>query len=105
MKAGDLRHRIIIQQLAEAENDMGDIVQVWTDFATVRASVEPLTGREYLSAQQVTSETSGRIRMRYKAGVMATMRVLFGGRTYRILSVINPEERNIELELMTKVWE
>ena len=105
MKAGDLRHRITIQQLAEGENDMGDIVQVWTDFATVWASVEPLTGREYLSAQQVSAETSGRIRMRYRAGVMATMRVLFGGRTYRILSVINPEERNIELELMTKVWE
>ena len=105
MKAGDLRHRITIQQLAEAENDMGDIVQVWTDFAIVWASVEPLSGREYLSAQQVTSETSGRIRMRYKAGVMATMRVLFGGRIYRILSVINPEERNIEFELMTKVWE
>lgn len=103
--AGKLRHRIVIQQLAEGENDMGDIVQTWTDFAAVWASIEPLSGREYFSAQQVTSETTGRIRMRYRAGVLATMRVLFGGQTYRILSVINPEERNIELELMTKVWE
>ena len=103
--AGKLKHRIVIQQVSEGENDMGDIVQTWTTFDTVWASVEPLSGREYLSAQQVSAETSGRIRMRYRPGVMATMRVLFGGRNYRILSVINPEERNIELELMTKAWE
>ena len=104
MKAGDLRHRITIQQLAEGENDLGDIVQTWTAFATVWASVEPLTGREYLSAQQVSAETSGRIRMRYRAGVNPTMRVLFNSLTYQILSVINPGELNVELELMTKVW-
>jgi len=101
---GKFRHRVVIQHLTEGTNPMGDIVQTWTEFATAWASVEPLTGREYLSAQRVSSETSGRIRMRYRPGVLSTMRVLFGSQTYQILSVINPEELNVELELMTKVW-
>ena len=102
--AGKLKHRIVIQQVSEGENDLGDIIQTWTNFATVWASVEPLAGREYFSAQQVSAETTGRIRMRYKAGVSPTMRVLFNSLTYQILSVINPGELNVELELMTKAW-
>jgi SPP1 family predicted phage head-tail adaptor len=64
--------------------------------------VEPLQGRELWTAKQVVAEVTHRIRFRHLSGVVPTQRVVFGSRTFEILSVINPEERNRELELLCK---
>ena len=48
MEAGQLRHRVTIQQATETTDGFGGVTQAWATFATVWAAVEPLTGREYL---------------------------------------------------------
>ena len=100
MQAGRLRHQIIIQQQSSTQDTHGQLVETWSTFATVRASVEPLRGREYFGAEQEQAEVSTRIRIRYIAGVLPKMRVLFGSKLYDIVSVINAEERNFHMELM-----
>ena len=102
MNAGSLRHRFVIKTAQEIENTFGEIVETPLTFATVWASIEPLSGRELFQAQQVQAEVTHRVRMRYLAGVTAKMTGLFGTREFQILSVINPEERNRELVLMCK---
>ncbi len=104
MKAGDLRHRITIQKLSGAVDEMKQpIPDDWVDVATRSASVEPLTGREYWAAQQVQAETTVRIRMRYLRGIDPTMRVLFKGRVLEIIAPpVNVGEKNIELQLLCK---
>ena len=100
MQAGKLRHRVTIQQLVAGspqQNAGGEPDTTWTDVATVYASVEPLRGRELFAAQAVNSEVSGQIRMRYRAGISPDMRIVYAGRHYDILALVNPLERNIEL--------
>jgi len=75
MKVGRLRHRIVLQQRADLVID-GEVVPGWTDLAEVWASIEPVSGREYFAAQQVSAETSTRILIRWRAGVNAAGRVL-----------------------------
>lgn len=102
--AGRLRHQITVESAVESEDAYGDITSSWSTLYTARASVEPLVGREYYAAQQVNAENNVKFRMRYSATIATTtakMRVLFDGRYFDIQSVINIEERNKEMLLMT----
>ena len=45
----------------------------WGDFATVWASVEPISGQEYWASSQVQAEVTHRIRVRYLSGVRPTI--------------------------------
>jgi len=104
MKAGDLRHRVTLQQLVTGSpqnTTAGEPDQAWGDVATVWAAVEPLQGRALEAAQMIQSEVTGRIRIRYRAGVTAAMRVSFDGRLYDIKAVVDPDERHRELVLYT----
>lgn len=102
MRAGELRHRITIQQKTVVRDTYGGETVTWTNTATVWAAVEPLSGREYFSAQQVQAEVNHRIRIRYRAGITTTMRVLWGTRVFDILAIINLQERGREIHLMCK---
>lgn len=96
MRAGRLRHYITIQTVT-ITND----VESWADtHANVPASIEPLRGREFWESQTVSAETAYRVTIRYRSGVLPTMRVKWGTRIFRINAVLNIEERNRELHLM-----
>lgn len=100
--AGKLRHRITIQEHVTGQDEFGQPRDDWRDVTTVWAAVEPLRGREYFAAQQVQADVTARIRIRYRKGIRPEMRSLYDGRLYDILSVIDPEERHQELQLMCR---
>lgn len=101
MRAGNLRRRLTIQQKGTVtRNSHGEEVITWKTYATVWGEVSPLTGREYLAAQEAQSAVNVRVRMRYLAGVTTAMRVLYGSRVLEIEAVLNYQERNRELVLM-----
>ena len=100
MRAGDLKRKITLQTPAQEQDSFGQPALGWSDFATVRASVEPLQGREFMAAAQMTAELTTRFRIRYLAGVTEDMRVLYAGRIYNIQSVIDTDDAHSELQLM-----
>lgn len=100
MRAGQLRHRVILQTLTPGQDSYGDQTESWGDTATVWAAIEPLRGKEYYDAQQINAEITIRIRIRYRSGVTPVMRVKQGSRIWDIKAVIHPEERKQELELL-----
>ena len=102
MRAGDLKHRIKIQQKSVTRGDMGGEVVTWADVVTVWAAIEPISGREYFSSQQTQAEVSTRIRIRHYAGITTSMRIAWGARYFDILSVIELQERGREIHLMCK---
>lgn len=102
MRAGLLRHRVTIQAPRHPENERGEAVAEWADVATVWASVEPLIGRERWTAQQVMPETTHRVRIRYRPGLTAAHRLKFGDRILHIDSVVDPQERHRELEILAR---
>lgn len=103
MRCEILRNRIKIMHQPESQNSYGeevsDITQ-WTEYAEVYASIEPIQGREFFSAQQVNSIVDTRIRIRYLFGVKPNMKVLFDSRIYEIKAVIDVNERHKEMQLM-----
>lgn len=102
MRAGKLRHRIIIQQKAPALDEYGGTVYEWSDYATVWAKKRPLRGRELMAAQAAQSETTVMFYTRYLSGINSTMRIVHDGEYYDIASVIDVDERHRELEISAK---
>jgi len=102
MRIGELRHRVTLRKKEIAEDALKQQSEVWTDIATVWARIEPLSGREYFAARQENADVSVKVVIRYLPGITAETRVVFGGRIFEVLSVINPEERNISLVLLCK---
>jgi SPP1 family predicted phage head-tail adaptor len=99
---GKLNKRVTLQRLVNTRGTSGELVESWQDEATVWAAVEPLSGREYWQAQEMASETSIRVRIRYRAGLVPTMRVVYGARHFEILSIIDLEEGHREMQLMCR---
>ena len=85
MQAGKLRHRIEIQQRADVQDaTTGEVVPKWSNFADVWASVEPLSAREFVAAQEMQSKVMARITIRYREGLDPSMRILHRGTVYNI---------------------
>ena|SRR3989338_7793813 len=102
MKAGALRHRVVVEQVSRAADAMGQGTETWTTYATLWADIQPLRGREFIAAQAANSEVTAKIITRYKSGISPKWRLKYGTQLYTILEIINPGMRNRELQFMVK---
>ena len=86
MRAGKLRQRITFQALGrEQDPQTGEELEGWsTVWDKVPASVEPLSARDLIAAQAGQSEATARMVIRYRAGILPTMRILHRGEIYNI---------------------
>jgi len=100
MRSGELQWRVTLETNTPTADATGEFVDTYSDFATVWAAIEPLSGQLLFQAQQANSEVQGRIRIRYLPGVLPTMRVKFGTRYFRILSIIDVNMNHVELHLL-----
>ena len=92
-QTGQLRHKITIEQLSATQDpNTGEMIEAWSTFATTLAAIAPLSGRELLTAQQVASNVSARVIIRYQDGVNPSMRVNRQGAIYSIEAVIPDSE-------------
>jgi SPP1 family predicted phage head-tail adaptor len=73
----------------------------WATLATVWASVDGLSTRDILQAQQANLVATHRIRIRYRADVTHTQRILWRGRTMEIASVVERDNRTA-LEILAR---
>lgn len=89
LSAGKLRHKVLIQYpLTTQDPSTGEMIVAWADVASVWASVEPASVREFISAGAEQSEVNGKIIMRKRDDVNATMRIVYRGLVYQILGVL-----------------
>lgn len=106
MRAGRLRHRIVLQARSGAVNALNELLDTWVDWKAVPAAIEPLSGREFLAAQQVQSDISHRLTIRYLAGVTPKHRAVWTdpatdvARIFDIRAVLDRDERHREMQLM-----
>lgn len=89
MQIGKLRHRVRLERPGRTQDpNTGEMIDGWELVATVWASVEPLSAREFIAAQAGQSEVTARIVIRHREGIDATMRILHRGRVYNIEGVL-----------------
>ena len=91
---GKLRERVTVQQATETRNSLGEVVQSWSTYATVWASVEGISSREALQQGQVQTDVSHRVQIRYLDGLKQTMRLSWRGRILEIVSVLEHGNRS-----------
>lgn len=99
---GKLRHRLAVQTASETRDAWGGVTESWSTDATRWASIEPLRGRELLTAQQVNSDITTRIRMRHYSGLNTSQRMTEGSRVFHIIEIINPNNRDELAEVMCR---
>lgn len=76
MESGKLRHIVTLQRQRDVRGELGGVTHVWEDWlVNIRAEVLPLAAREQWQAQQVAAEVDVRIRIRYRPGIDARVRV------------------------------
>ena len=106
IQSGELTKKALIYRKSEAVDDGGQPVVTGVLLATVRCSVEPLSGREYFEASGETHTLDTRIRCYYQSALAALAPADWlevDGIEYDIISVINPRMLNTELQIMCKV--
>lgn len=94
--AGALRHRVLIQKQTAIRDDDGVSHTTWSDVATVWASVEPLSAREFIQSGQEQAPVTARITIRYRADMEASMRILHRGQVYNIAGLLPDKVSGLE---------
>jgi SPP1 family predicted phage head-tail adaptor len=99
---GRMRERVTIQSPTEVRGRSGQTTLNWdTTLATVWASVEGLSSRDILQAQQANVIATHRIRIRHRDDVTHTHRIVWRNRTMEIASVTDRMGRET-LELLAR---
>lgn len=98
MRAGLLRHRIVIQEPVQVQNpESGEMIQVWEDrWVKVPAMFEFVNSRELLAAQAVQSEVTAKITIRYRDGVVASMRGIHRGRAWNFTTPMTDNDSGLD---------
>lgn len=96
--AGKLRHRVTIQNPVETQDPTTGAMNVaWQDLAYVWAAIEPLSGREFVSAQAEQAKVTTRITIRYRDDLTAKMRLYHTakGIYYQIHGILSDKESGL----------
>lgn len=104
MRAGTLNRQVTIQRKTGGVDPIGQpLPEGWEDVATVWANIRYLSGTESIKADAETSVARASIRIRYRTGLNAGMRVLHGGTVYEIKAVLPDEARREHVDLVCEV--
>ena len=87
MQAGRLNRRCTLQQSGTATDALGQPIPGWTDVATVWGDVRLRSGLESVKAGAVVSTVQASVRIRYRTGVNAGMRLTHNLVNYSIVAV------------------
>ena len=87
MQAGRLNRRCQLQSPSQSVDELGQPIPGWTDVATVWGDVRLRSGLESVKAGAVVSTVQASVRIRYRTGINAGMRVLVDSVPYEVLAV------------------
>jgi len=90
VEIGRLRHYVTIQSATVTQDAFGGVVNTWATFlAAVPMAIEPLSGRESVTAGAQYPQVSAKGTVRYVSGILPTMRILTAdSETYVIRAVL-----------------
>lgn len=100
-RAGQLRHRVELQEGVQVRDETRGVTETWPRFGYDQAAIDSLPF--------VVSETQAtvlfQVSMRYRSDLIAKfdggtqIRVVGNGKTLKVLAIVNAEERNRDLVL------
>ena len=88
MQAGRLNRRCTLQAPGTTQDELGQPIPGWTDVATVWGDIRMKSGLESIKAGAPVSVVQASIRVRYRAGITAGMRVVHNLQAFNITAVM-----------------
>ncbi|WP_180003330.1 MULTISPECIES: phage head closure protein [unclassified Acinetobacter] len=93
-RAGELCHRVTIQQKTTVYDEYNYETEAWADFKPLWGRITFLSVKDGLTAKAAGSETTARLKLRKRKDIDTGMRVLFDGQTFQIVSPPKPDNEN-----------
>jgi SPP1 family predicted phage head-tail adaptor len=102
--AGMLIHRLALQRATTGVDGLGALARNWVPVKTVWTSIAPISARQLVNAQRISSEITHQITVRYQSLFadlrdLKNYRALHGGRIFKIHGGINEDEENVLITL------
>ncbi len=88
MQAGRLNRRCTLQAPGTTQDELGQPIPGWTDVATLWADIRMKSGLESIKAGAPVSVVQASIRVRYRAGITAGMRIVHNLQAFNITAVL-----------------
>lgn len=93
-RAGELCHRVAIQQKTTVYDEYNYETEAWTEFKRLWGKLDFLSVKDSINAKAAGSETTARLKLRKRKDIDTGMRVLFDGQTFQIVSPPKPDNEN-----------
>lgn len=102
IKAGDLRHQVLIQQQSLVDDGSGGQALTWPDFYSAWSGIKQLSAGEMYQHERLETQATHKFTMRYDSRLKETMRISFRGELYNIKGIDNVEFRDKWLIVIAK---
>ncbi len=96
---GGLKKRVTILEQVHTSDGQGGFTETWQEVGTVWAAIEPISGREYYEAMQLSNDVTHRVRMRYM-DLTPHEKIKYDDRVFDIIAVIDVNMEHRELEVL-----
>lgn len=93
-RAGELCHRVTIQNKTTTYDEYNYETEAWTEYKKLWSKIEFLSVKDSLTAKAAGSETTARLKLRKRDDIDSSMRVLFDGQTFQVVSPPKPDNEN-----------
>lgn len=103
MQAGRLNRRCVLQTPGTAQDELGQPIPGWTDVASVWADIRMKSGLESIKAGAPVSVVQASVRIRYRDGVTAGMRLVHNLVAYEIKAKLPDVSGREFLDLVCEV--
>lgn len=101
IRAGTLRHKILIQRAANTTGSMGSVKSTWNNIKITRASINPTTGTEWFINESIVNDVDSFIILR-KTDLIPADRIIYNSRIFNIVRVLDDRERRNSLLVLAK---
>lgn len=102
MRTGQLRSKVELQKPSETKNEVGEVKTTWETEHEVWAQITALTGIEFYQSDQVESNVTHRVTIRWVAGLDSEWRILYGDRILEVNVIMDPQERKEQLQMLCR---
>lgn len=86
--AGDLNLKISLQRKSSGQDELGQPLEIWTEYALVWGSVRQLTGKEKVTGGTQVDTGTASIRIRWRTDVTNGDRAIAQNHIFNIASVL-----------------
>ena len=99
MKFGKADRRIMFQEQLSPTDNLGQKVETWRNRRSAWAEYTEESARETLRASKIYNDTTCTFVVRWANDITSALRIIYNGKTYKILGVIEENGRQNTLRL------